>query len=92
MSTMVDGMRGLEEQGHLTMLTTWTVTFSSYAAFTPVVAVPPDTSLDEVERIARQALLVMLGGNVAEWAPRVAQLSVERLERCQSVTLHPSVG
>lgn len=66
----------------LAKLTTWQIEFSRYS-HQPVVAVTPGTSLNEVEKIARQALFEELSrhGNEEHYLQEVKECYVKSVTR-----------
>lgn len=95
---LTNGMREVTRalgEPHLLTLEMWRVDFSRYS-MKPVVAMAPGASLDDVERVARQALLQWLVGHHPNthdgYAVEVSTLHVESVTRVEAVFIDPRVA
>jgi hypothetical protein len=104
---LTNGMLELERSIDLTKLESWEVQFSNYVdkSQKPIVVMAPGASLDDVERVARQAMIAILArtyvsfgrsssdsSGFAQATQTVASASVTNVRRVGPVYLDPRVA
>jgi len=90
---LTDGRAVFTTDNELTYCSCWQITFGRWT-YHPVLIVPRDTSLDDVEALGRRALAQYLDAHNTQrdHAADVAEVSVESVQRLQFGCLDPRLG